>query len=62
MIDILNLPDQDGGPLPKSKRPPLNMYDQWVNEQLRQLHDSGDLRHLREQISRRPVEQRFRLA
>ena len=57
-MEILNLPE---GKIPdlKQKQVPPEVFYEWVAQNIRFLHESGQLDRMRKQPTRRPVEARF---
>jgi hypothetical protein len=60
VIDELHLPVCDA-PAAEHPRTTVEEYDRWVNGNLMREHDRQKLERLRSQLSRQPVNARFRL-
>ena len=57
-METLNLPKFNIPVLKQKQLPPMVFYE-WVAQNIRFLHESGQLDRMRKQPTRRPVEARF---
>ena len=61
MIDDLKLPARECMPEVKSGKLSPEAFDHWVNGNIRLYSRAVSLRRIRDQASRQPVKERFRL-
>lgn len=61
MIDLPDLPVFDIPAGLKRSRPPNIVVFDWINDNIRELKESGQMEIIRKQSSRQPVDVRFKL-